>query len=305
MAITELNNTMGKPRISRATGIQRSTIYSGLNTIKEKKEYNTRMDNDTVNKIIEISSGRITYGHRRVWAMLRNSGIHVNKTTVYKIMKKNKLALPAYVHKPKETLKLEIAGKPNMIAETALTYIPTKIEMAYLICLKDAFSKKWYGYNYGKGCTARDAISAVINSISNQFNGNIPDNFILRTDNGPPFISDRFNKELKLLNIKHEYIEKETPTENGDIESFHNSIKADYIWVGEIENYSDGTKLIEKAFNGYNNIRPHSTINYYSPAVFEEKWFNDSKFREEYRIYLNKLKEKRYRKNKKVMKSVS
>ncbi len=29
--------------------------------------------------------------------------------------------------------------------------------------------------------------------------------------------------------MKHEYIEKETPKENGDIESFHNSIKTDYI----------------------------------------------------------------------------
>ena len=89
MAITELNNTMSKSRISRVTGIPESTIYSELNIIKEKKEYNTRMDNDMVNKIIEISNDRITYGHRRVWAILRNSGIHVNKTTVYKIMKKN------------------------------------------------------------------------------------------------------------------------------------------------------------------------------------------------------------------------
>ena len=33
------------------------------------------------------------------------------------------------------------------------------------------------------------------------------------------------NLNLKTMNIKHEYIEKETPEENGDIESFHNSIK--------------------------------------------------------------------------------
>ena len=307
MSITELNSTMSKSRISRTTGIQRSTIYSELNIIKEKKEYNTRIDSNTVSKIIEISNDRITYGHRRIWAMLRNSGIYINKTTVYKIMKKHKLTLPAYMHKTKKASKLEIAGKPNMIAETDITYIPTKIEMTYLICLKDVFSKKWYGYNYGKSCTARDAISAVIVSISNQFNGNIPDSFILRTDNGPQFISDSSNKELKLLNTKHEYIEKETPTENGDIESFHNSIKTDYIWVNEINSYSDGIKIIENAFNDYNNTRPHSTINYYPPVIFEEKWFNSSSFREEYKIYLDKLKEKRYRryrKNKEVIKSV-
>ena len=41
MSITELNSTMSKSRISRTTGIPESTIYSELNTIKEKKEYNT------------------------------------------------------------------------------------------------------------------------------------------------------------------------------------------------------------------------------------------------------------------------
>ena len=45
----------------------------------------------------------------------------------------------------------------------------------------------------------------------------------------PSGISGKFNKILKHMNIKHEYTEKETPTENGDIESFHNSIKTDYI----------------------------------------------------------------------------
>ena len=236
MAITELNSTMSKSKISRVTGIQRSTIYSELNHTETVKEYNTRMDSGTVNKVIEISSDRVTYGHRRVWAMLRNTGIYVNKTTVYRIMKKHKLTLPAYMHRTKEATRLEIADNPNMIAETDITYIPTKREMTYLICLKDVFSKKWYGYNYGKSCTAGDAISAVIAPMSKQFSGSIPDSFILRTDNGPQFISDRFNKELKLLNIGHEYIEKETPTENGDIESFHNSIKTDYIWVNEIRN---------------------------------------------------------------------
>ncbi len=236
MAITELNSIMSKSNISRVTGIPESTIYSELNHTESVKEYNTRIDHDTVNSIIEISNNRITYGHRRIWAMLRNTGIYVNKTTVYRIMKKHKLTLPAYAHKTGKTSKLKIAAQPNMIAETDITYILTDTGMTYLICLKDVFSKKWYGYHYGKSCTAGDAISAVIAPMSKQFSGSIPDSFILRTDNGPQFISGRFNRELKLLNIVHEYIEKETPTENGDIESFHNSIKTDYIWVNEIRN---------------------------------------------------------------------
>ena len=111
------------------------------------------------------------------------------------------------------------------------------------------------------------------------------------------------------MGINHEYIEKETPTENGDIESFHNSIKTDYIWINEINNFSDGKIIIENAFYDYNNTRPHSTLDYYSPLQFLDKWNNDKGFREYYRGFLNKLKEsyKRRRNNyyNKVMINVS
>ena len=67
-----------------------------------------------------------------------------------------------------------------------------------------------------------NAINAVDDSIIRKFNGIIP-------DNDPQYISREFNNYLKLMGINHEYIERETPEENGDIESFHNSIKTDYI----------------------------------------------------------------------------
>ena len=86
-----------------------------------------------------------------------------------------------------------------------------------------------YGYNYNTSCTADDAINAVMDPIIRHLRNTMPENFTLRTDNGPQFISDRFNKILKHMNIKHEYTEEETPAENGDIESFHNSIKTDYM----------------------------------------------------------------------------
>ena len=94
------------------------------------------------------------------------------------------------------------------------------------------------------------------------------------------------------MGINHEYIEKENSEENEDIESFHNSIKTDYIWINEINNFNDGKIIIENAFYDYNNIRPHSTLDYYSPMQFLDKWNNDSSFREKYRIFLKNLKHK-------------
>ena len=61
------------------------------------------------------------------------------------------------------------------------------------------------------------------------FNGTVPEGLALRTDNGPQYISHEFRNSMKLLGIRLEYIQKHTPYDTEDIESFHNSIKTDYI----------------------------------------------------------------------------
>ena len=62
-------------------------------------------------------------------------------------------------------------------------------------------------------------------------------------------LSQLFRKATKLLEIKLEYIQKQTSEENGDIESFHNSLKTDYICPNDLETFEDAEKLMEYAFN--------------------------------------------------------
>ena len=47
---------------------------------------------------------------------------------------------------------------------------------------------------------------------------------ILRTENGPQYISEKFKNTVKILGIRSEYIQQHTPGDNGDIESFYNSL---------------------------------------------------------------------------------
>jgi len=88
-------------------------------------------------------------------------------------------------HKKRKELKLLRADKLEMLIETDITYIPTNNGMTYLMCIKDAFSKVWYGYNYNTSCTSRDAINAIDDAIIRKFNGKLSGNITLRTDNGP------------------------------------------------------------------------------------------------------------------------
>ena len=161
--------------------ISNACYYSGINRITyycrkkheniEDRRSSARIDNSTINRIIELSKERITYGYNRICALLSNSGIRIARKTVYKIIKDNSLTLPVYSHKNKMELKLLRADKPEMLIETDITYISTNNGMTYLMCIKDTFSKEWYGYDYNTSCTAKDAINAIDNSIIRKFNG--------------------------------------------------------------------------------------------------------------------------------------
>ena len=177
----------------------------------------------------------------------------MNIKTVRRITRRNSLALPYAKHKNR-TRKRDLT-KPdeiNRLWETDIHYVSTARDgMHYLMSIKDCFSKKWISYEFSRSCTANDCIRAVEKAFAIRFPDGNPRDLIMRTDNGPQYISDTFKNTVKTLGIKLQYIQKHTPEDNGGIESFHNSLKTDYIWVSDIETFEDAKKLMEYAFTDY------------------------------------------------------
>ena len=53
----------------------------------------------------------------------------------------------------------------------------------------------------------------------------------IRSDNGSQITSSRYEKHLRRLGIKHETIHAHTPEEDGQIESYFDRFKDDYIYT--------------------------------------------------------------------------
>ena len=158
MAIESLSPAMATSRISRAMDVPRSSIY--YRKIGKSGMRKPRISENIEAEIIRISAERTTYGYRRIWALLRNSGIHVNIKTVRRIMRRNSLALPYARHKNRTRRKdLTKPDNTDRLWETDIHYVSTVHDgMAYLMSIKDCFSKKWISYEFSRTCTARDCI---------------------------------------------------------------------------------------------------------------------------------------------------
>ena len=70
------------------------------------------------------------------------------------------------------------------------------------------YSKKWISYEFSKTCTAKDCIKAVEKAYAIRFPDGNHHDLILRTDNGPHYISKTFKNTVKILGIRSEYIWK-------------------------------------------------------------------------------------------------
>ena len=156
--VNSFKTEMSISRISGAMDIPRSFIY--YNRSDHTGSRKPRVSSDVENKVIRIAEERTTYGYRRIWALLRNSGTHVNVKAVRRVMKRNNLFLPYAKHKNRTRRRdLTKPDNINRLWETDIHYIGTVKEgMAYLMCIKDCFSKRWISYEISRSCTARDCI---------------------------------------------------------------------------------------------------------------------------------------------------
>ncbi|MEM3191152.1 MAG: IS3 family transposase [Candidatus Parvarchaeota archaeon] len=164
-----------------------------------------RLSPQIENDIIRVASEGATYGYTRVWAMIRNAGLRVNSKTVESVLRKSSLSLPYARHRGRTKSRnlFHLTG-PDQLWETDITYIPTAQGLAYLMAIKDCFTKEWQGYNFSRSCLM-NAVRAVEDAVLKVSDGKVPDGLVLRTDISPN-ISQQFRKAMNFLGIKLEYI---------------------------------------------------------------------------------------------------
>lgn len=97
----------------------------------------------------------------------------------------------------------------------------------------------------------------------------IPEQLTMRADNGSQYTSNAFRKSMSVLGLKLEHIAVNTPEQNGHIESFHKTLKKEYIWTMDFQNYQEAeAAAIKGAFLDYNQYRIHSSLGYLTPYEF-------------------------------------
>jgi putative transposase len=228
-------------------------------------------DPTILSKIRELALVKPTYGTRMMAAILsKELKRPVNRKQVqhaYRIlgwimpqMRKNDVLKAVSDKIPKPT---EI----NQSWQTDLTYIRCGIDgWGYLFNVLDVFSREWLAYVLDLLAMKENAIQAVVKAVEKhpEARGRVT----LYSDNGSQYISHAFRESMKLLGIEHRFIAYNTPEQNAYIESFHKTLKREYVWPYDFKSFQEADRGMADAFVDYNRNRPHSALGYKSPYEF-------------------------------------
>ena len=223
-----------------------------------------------VQRIHALVRAHPRYGYRRVWAMLRAEGWRVNRKRVYRLWRREGFKVPR-----KQRKKRRLGCSDNSIMRHrplhkdhvwAWDFIHDRDEHGRplkWLSLIDEYTRECLALEVERSMTANDVIDVLAQVLLIR---GVPAH--IRSDNGPEFIAAAMRKYLEMAGANTLYIEPGAPWENGYAESFHGRLRDELL---NCELFADGREakhLAARWQNDYNHRRPHSALNYQTPAAF-------------------------------------
>jgi putative transposase len=218
--------------------------------------------------IIQLAGQYGRYGYRRVTALLRSDGWHVNHKRVERIWRREGLKVPR--RQPKRgrlwlndgsCIRLRPCWRNHVWAYDfvqARTHDGRAFRMLTVI---DEFTRECLAIAVDRHIRSGDVLQ-VLTDLFTQHGA--PD--YIRSDNGSEFTAQVVRDWLPRVGVKTLYIEPGSPWENGYNESFNGKLR-DELLNGEIfYTLKEADVLIEQWRRHYNTLRPHSALGYRPPA---------------------------------------
>lgn len=230
------------------------------------------IDNATLRQEIrQLSYENPRYGHRRIHALLRQEGWQVNLKRVRRIRieeglqvrKKNKRR-----KRGKGVKSPEQATAPNHV--WTLDFVADKLSRGgnlRLLTVLDEFTRESLCIRVERRLKAED-VRLTLETLFKDYG--IP--MYLRSDNGSEFIAQCLQGWLKEQGTKPLFIEPGSPWQNGKCESFNGRFRDECLNMEVFDSLNEAQFLIENWRVHYNTERPHSALQYLSPARFIQQW---------------------------------
>jgi transposase InsO family protein len=229
-----------------------------------------RDEKPLVRRMKQLSAAHPRYGYRRVWALLRRERFRVNRKRVHRLWRREGLRVPTRQRKRrrlghgKNSCTRRKAEHPDHVWSYDFVMDQTSDgRRLKLLPVVDEFTRECLAIAVERHLTAAD----VVSTLKYLFGLRGAPRFV-RSDNGPEFIAEAVKAWLAESRCGTLYIEPGSPWENAYVESFNGKLEDELLNRERFETLKEAKVLVEDHRLDYNHRRPHSSLNYLTPAAF-------------------------------------
>ena len=228
-------------------------------------------DRSLIERMIALSTGNPRYGYRRVWALLKREGWHVNKKRVHRLWREEGLRVPGKQRKRRRLAGTSENASSRKRAEYkdhvwSYDFVIDRTEDGHTLKMMpvvDEYSRECLTLEVERSITAEEVVRTLVALFDRR-----REPAFIRSDNGPEFIAEAVKRWLTASGVKTLYIEPGSPWENAYSETFIGRFSDELLKREVFTNLLEAKVLVEEYRSHYNQERPHSALGYRTPAEF-------------------------------------
>lgn len=227
-------------------------------------------DASLAKRLHELSRAQPRFGYRRITALLQQEGWQVNRKRIQRLWRAEGLKVPSKTRKRRRLGSSENgcvrhrASRPHQV--WAVDFVMDQTEdgrRLKLLTVTDEFTRYNLSIEVARRMRAKD-VSRELERLMTLYGA--PEH--VRSDNGPEFIAQALRKTLRESGSETLFIEPGSPWENGYAESFNGKLRDECLNLELLASLKEAQIVIENWRRTYNQTRPHSALDYQTPAAF-------------------------------------
>lgn len=209
----------------------------------------------------------IRVSNKRISALMREMGLESVRVDAKKqYQRREKYTRQNLLHR-----SFKVA-KPNQVWVSDITSFKIKGKWFYLCVIIDLFSRKVIGFRVSQKSSTQLLTATFKKAYQDRGN---PSKLTFHSDQGSQYTSKAFAALLKECSVTQSLSTPGQPLDNAVAESFFSALKKEEAYRKDYTSERHFIESVTKYIDFYNNIRPHQTDHYKTPAELEAKYLDD------------------------------
>lgn len=260
--VMQKSTTISERRACQLVGLSRTVLHYASKAQPENEQLQARL--------IELAGERRRFGYRRLHALVRREGVSVNHKRLYRLYSDAGLTVRRRKRRhgvAVERQALELPSGPNEV--WSMDFVSDALASGRrikVLTIVDDFSKESVNLAVDFGISGH-YVTRVLDQAA-RFRG-YPK--AIRTDQGPEFTGKALDQWACQHGVQLKLIQAGKPTQNAFIESFNGRFRDECLNDHWFTSLAEARILIAAWRRDYNQHRPHSALEYQTPAEFAAK----------------------------------